>query len=276
MLERIKYINHLNEAMEWGTGGIYVNSNDLRNYSWDYTKENDKISYFSQSIVKKSVPIIICCSSETEGIELKNKLLEIGEKDVLATQHGKLIIGDYYLKCFITGSKKSDYLIKKGYMKATLTIVTDYPQWVKETTTIFRTITEETKEGKRNLDFNVDFPSDYASELKGKVLTNTSFVSTNFRMSIYGAVVNPVIFIAGHRYQINYTVEVGETLTVDSLEKTVILTKRNGEQVNCFNFRERESYIFEQIPSGNNVVNWNGEFDFDITLIEQRSEPKWT
>ena len=90
MLEKVKFINHMNEAMDWGSNGIYVNQNDLRNYSWDYAKENNKISAFSQSIVKKSVPIVIACQSEEEGIAIKNRLFEICEKDVLATQHGRL------------------------------------------------------------------------------------------------------------------------------------------------------------------------------------------
>ena len=117
MLEKVKFINHMNEAMDWGSNGIYVNQNDLRNYSWDYAKENNKISAFSQSIVKKSVPIVIACQSEDEGVAIKNRLFEICEKDVLATQHGRLIVGDYYLKCFVSGSSKTEYLKHKGYLK---------------------------------------------------------------------------------------------------------------------------------------------------------------
>lgn len=278
MLEKVKFINHMNEAMDWGSNGIFVNQNDLRNYSWGYDKENNKISGFSQSIVKKSVQIIIACQSEDEGVTIKNKLFEICEKDVLATQHGRLIIGDYYLKCFVSGSSKTGYLYHKGYLKVTLTVVTDYPQWTKESTVTFRSsegISPQEGE-KRNLDFNVDFAYDYASGLCSKMLNNTGFVGTNFRLIIYGACINPTIYIGGHRYQVNHIVEANEYLTVDSVEKTITLTKRNGEVVNCFNYRDRDSYIFEKIPSGNNAVSWKGDFDFDVVLIEERSEPKWT
>lgn len=228
--------------------------------------------------MKKSVPIVIACQSEDEGVAIKNRLFEICEKDVLSTQHGRLIVGDYYLKCFVSGSSKTEYLKHKGYLKATLTVVTDYPQWIKESTVTFRSSADSiaTDGEKRNLDFNVDFAYDYASELLGKTLNNTGFVGTNFRLVIYGAVTNPTIFIAGHRYQVNYVVEANEYLTIDSVQKTITLTKRNGEVVNCFNFRDRDSYIFEKIPSGNNSVNWNGEFGFDVILVEERSEPKWT
>ena len=97
MLEKIKFINHIQEEMSWGEGGIYVNSNDLHDYSWDFTSDNNKISSFHKGIVTKTIPVIICCTSEREGIMLKNRLLEITEKDVLALEHGRIVIGNYYL-----------------------------------------------------------------------------------------------------------------------------------------------------------------------------------
>ena len=39
MLEKIKFVNHIQEEMTLGEGGIYVNSNDLHDYSWDFTSE---------------------------------------------------------------------------------------------------------------------------------------------------------------------------------------------------------------------------------------------
>lgn len=283
MFEQIKFINHINESMEWGKNGIYVNYNDLHDYSWDFTSDNNRISSFSKGIVQKTIPIVICCGSEEQGILLKNRLMEYAEKDVLALQHGKLVMGDYYLKFFITGSKKGNYLANKGYMTATLTVTTDYPQWVKESTVSFRTngsvVTDDESQplaGKRNFDYNYDFPYDFTSGMRNKTLNNTGFVGTNFKLIIYGAAVNPAVHIAGHTYKVNCEVQEGEHLTIDSLAKTVILTQSDGTEVNEFNLRNRASYIFEKIPSGNNAVTWDGEFGFDVVLLEERSEPKWT
>ena len=283
MLEQITFINHINEKMEWGRNGIYVNYNNLRDYSWSFTSENNKISAFDMGIVTKSVPIIIYCSSQEEGLMLKNRLLEYADKDVLALQHGKLIIGDYYLKCYITGSKKSKYLIDKGYMETTLTVTTDYPHWIKEQICSFRmdgtAVSAEADEAeagsKRNFDYNADFPFDYMSGMKGKTLNNTGFVETNFRLIIYGAVINPSIYIAGHCYQINCSVGNNEYLTIDSLSKTIKLVKQDGATENCFNYRNRESYIFQKVPAGDNVVSWDHSFGFDVILFDERSEPKW-
>ena len=105
MLEKFQYTNSVNETLEFGKGCLFVNKNDLRDFAWKITSKNDRISGFKKGIVKKTVPVILKCSSESEGIELRNKMFEVFEKDVLANKHGKIQIGDYYLRCFITGSK---------------------------------------------------------------------------------------------------------------------------------------------------------------------------
>lgn len=278
LLEKIKFINHLNECIDFGSNGIYINENDLHDYAWNYKSDGDRISQFTKGIVKKAIPIVICCDSAEEGTEKRNKLLEICEKDVLAHEHGKIIIGDYYLRCFVTESKKEEYLKDKSYMKATLTVISDYPQWVKESTVSFRVSGEVVggESTKRNYDYNYDFPFDYMSQTKNKTIVNSGFVDTNFKLIIFGAVSNPTVYIAGHKYQINVDVGENEYIMIDSMSKTIRLTKYNGEIVNVFNKRCRDSYVFQKIPAGSNIVGWNNTFGFDIILLDERSEPKWT
>lgn len=273
MLEKITYKNHVNEIIEFGKEGIYVNENDLRDFTWDITSKNNRISSFSRGVVTKTLPVVIACTSEADGIAKRNKLFEVAEKDVLARKHGRIIIGDYYLKCFVTGSKKTGYLQTKRQLLVTLTISTDFPYWIKETISTFGY--GEGSAGK-NLDFNNDFPYDYASELSAKPLNNTSFVPCNFRMNIYGPCVNPKVTIAGHDYEVSASLEANEYLTIDSIGKTIVLTHTNGSSTNCFNLRNKDSYIFEKMPSGESNVTSNTQFKFDITLLEERSEPKWT
>lgn len=275
MLERIEYKNHLNEVISFGENGIFVNENDLRDFLWSYTSKNNRLSGFKKGIVKKTLDVIIACNSEAEGIAKRNSLFEVCEKDVLAKQHGKIIIGDYYMRCFVPGSTKSEYLVSKQQMKVKLTIVTDFPSWIKETTHVFRRL-NSTVGGGSNLDYPHDFSFDYASELGNETLRNEDFVATNFRMIIYGACTGPEIHIAGHSYNIATAIEANEYVIIDSIEKTIVLVRNNGERVNCFNDRSRKSSIFEKIPVGINPVVWEGDFGFDITLLEERSEPKWT
>lgn len=273
MIEQLKYTNHRNETLVFGKGKLFVNENDLRNFAWSITSKNDRISGFKKGIVSKTIPIILMCDSADEGLELRNKLFEVFEKDVLAVKHGKIIIGDYYLKCFVTESKKTEYQIHNGYMKLSIKVSTDFPYWIKETTETFN---YGAGSAGTNLDFNRDFPSDYTSNLIGKQLNNTDFVPSNFRINVYGACENPKVTIAGHDYEVNVTIEANEYLTIDSISKTVVLTHADGTKENCFKNRNKESYIFEKLPVGISNVSANGDFKFDVTLLEERSEPKWT
>ena len=222
----------------------------------------------------KTIPIILKVDTVEEGVKLRNKLFEVFEKDVLAVKHGKIIIGDYYMKCFVVESKKTDYLMDKGYMKLSVKVQTDFPYWVKETTTKFN-FGGEVSEGK-NLDYNRDHPYDYTSNMLGTTLNNTSFVPSNFVMRIYGPCINPCVTIGGHDYEVAVSVAGYEYLTIDSVNKTIVLTHTDGTTENCFKQRNRDSYIFEKMPVGVSNATSSSDFGFEVTLLEERGEPKWT
>ena len=272
MLRQIKYINHMNETLEFGKDGLYISESDLLDFSWSVISRNNRISGFEKGIVSKSLSLFIKCRSIKSGLELKNRLFEVCEKDVLAVEHGKIIIGEYYLKCYLTESKKSDCQLNNGFLRINVKISTDFPYWVKETTTTFGY--GIVSEGN-NLDFNNDFAYDYTSNMLGKELNNTGFMPVNFKMLIYGPAENPSVNIGGHAYTVNVSVAKNEYLMIDSISKTVILKHTDGRETNCLNLRDKDSYIFEKIPAGVNLVSITGDFKFDITLLEERSEPKW-
>lgn len=272
MLEQLKYKNHVNEVFEFGKDGIFVDMNDLHDYEWTVTKRGNRIASLQRSVSNRKLPVTIICDTEEKGILARNKMLEVMEKDVLAMQHGQIILGDYYFRCFVTKSQKKDYLTTKRMMKATLTLSTDFPYWVKETIYSFR----DTGAGNagQNLDMKFDFPYDFYSG--SAEMNNTGFVGSNFRMVIYGACKNPSVYINGHLYQVNCDVGEGEYLTIDSVAKKVLLTYVDGAITNVFNLRNKDHYIFEKIEPGTNHVIVSGDYGVDITLLEERSEPKWT
>lgn len=272
MLERLKYRNHINEVIDFGADGVYVNTSELHDYEWAVTSKGNRISALKRGVQSRRLPVIIMCNTEEEGIAARNKLFETFEKDVLAMKPGKIMVGGYYFKCYVTKSTKSDYQRSKRHMNLTLTLSSDYPYWVKESTKSFG-IVGGTGDG---LDYPHDYAFDYFTDVANTLLDNQNFVASNFKLIIYGACSNPAIHIAGHTYQVNCDVGDNEYLTIDSTTKKIFVTKNDGSTVNCFNGRNKDSYIFEKIPSGQNAVTWSGDFGFDIILMEERSEPKWT
>ena len=273
MLEKFNYVNHIGEELEFGKFPLFANYNDLRDFSWDVKSKNDKISGFSKGIVSKSIPIIIICSSDAEGLRMRNEIFEICEKDILANKPGKIVIGDYYLQCYITGSTKSEYLVSRRCLQIDLSIQTDSPEWVKESLYAFRS---NSGGNGSFLDFAYDFPFDYQNSLQIGEISNSGIIANNFKIVIYGAAINPSIFIGNHEYSVECEIGKSEYLSIDSVAKTIILTKENGDKINLFNNRNKDSYIFEKIPPGISKVSAVNEgLSYDITLLEERSEPKW-
>ena len=43
-----------------------------------------------------------------------------------------------------------------------------------------------------------------------------------------------------------------------------------------YNARNKLQSVFEKIPSGASVLSWEGDFGVDLTIFDERSEPKWS
>ncbi len=269
MYEHFKYVNHLNEVVEFGKGNILVNQNDFRNYEWNFSTQYQKLSAFNKQPSKKNLPFLIF-GPDTRATA--NKMHEIFEKDILAIIPGKLYCGDFYLRGYFYSSNKSEYL-RKDVMRGSLQFITDQNFWIKEDKYLFR-LSDEAAQGGHGYDYG--YPYDYASSVNVQDLYNTGFIDTNFEMVIYGPVSQPVITVSGHSYEVNVNLIANEYLTINSADKTIVRTTARGEKVNEFSHRSLDSYVFQKMPKGVNKVVTNAPFNYDITLLLERSEPVWT
>lgn len=278
MLNHIKYVNHLNETIEFGKNILIVTDSDLLDFSWNVEKSNDIISGFTRKIASKSVTVVIKNRNEAEGVQTKNRFFEIFEKDVLAKKSGKFVIGDYYLKCYVIGSVKNDYVARSNYMTIKLKISTDYPYWCSETTKTFlkRNIKDIGEETDFYLYYPFSYPYQYSAPQDERFIQNDHYAACDFKMVIFGPCTNPAIMINGHLHEVKASIHDGERLEIDSRNHTVHRHMNDGRIENLFNLRNKESNLFEKIPNGRCNVLWNIEaFGFDLTLYKERSEPKW-
>lgn len=90
MLDKAKYVNHLNQSIDFGSGGIFITDSELRDYEWEYDTDYDEITNFRKGIKEKKMKIIISAVTEEEGIAKRNAVFRIFEADILANQAGKL------------------------------------------------------------------------------------------------------------------------------------------------------------------------------------------
>ena len=275
MLENFIYENHLGQRFVGLENGIYLNENELRDYSWDYDIINNRISRFYRSVSSRNLPLLVCCSTKEEANRVRNRLLELAEADIDAMQPGKFIVGEYYTTGFITASKKSDYRTHGRFCRVNLTLTSTDPSWSRETVHVFGGSGDGEDASRNGFDFPFDYAYDYSVSVTSRQVVCDTIKSSKFKLKIYGEATNPAIMINGHAYKVNGMIRKGETLLIDSLNRTITLTTETGSKINWFTNRDRHDYIFEPIPPGVNNVIYNGSFKFDLTIIEERSEPRW-
>lgn len=275
MLDNFIYENHLGQRFVGLDLGVYLNSSDLRNYSWKFDTINSAISRFYRPTTNRKIPLVVCGNSAEEAMTAMDKLAELAESDIVAKIPGKIIVGDYYTNGYITSSQKANYLLDKRLCGIELTLTSDDPAWYRDHTYPFLASDESAIGIGSGIDYPYEYPYDYALSMNGRKIVCDSVGSSAFKLLIYGEATNPTITINGHNYMVRGTIRNGETLLIDSLTKTITLTTFEGK-TNWFDNRGREDYIFEPIPAGQNTVKWNGTFGFDLTVIEKRSEPRWT
>lgn len=275
MLDNFLFENHLGQRFDGLANGVFLNSNELRDYAWNYDAINNRISRFYRSIKSRKLPLIVKCHSMDEAKQVKNKLLELAEADIYSLLPGKVYVNGYYTTGYITASTKKDYFINPKYCQIELTLTSAEPAWYTEKTHVFSNKQESPSIVGAGADYPFDYKYDYAVFIKNRQIVCDSIISNKFKLRIYGEATNPTITIAGHQYTINGMIKAGETLLIDGLNKTITLTTAQGNKINWFNKRNRASYIFEPIQPGINDIRYNGSFDFDLTIVEERSEPKW-
>ena len=275
MLDKATYINHLNQTIEFGSNGIYISSSELRDYEWLYDSNYNEITNFHKDVVEKSFKIIIYGPDEATALTIKNKIFEVFERDILFNEPGRMYINGFYCNCFIKASKKERWFINKRYLECQITMVTDQPDWKEEKTFSF-VKAEQQQESDLNLKkYDYTYPYFYKNQISSDRIQNNAVVESDFLLRIYGPTANPVIMIGENVYQVNVIVGQGERLEVDSDNKSIYLIHTNGRKENIYWSASKLSYIFEKIPTGLQVVAWDGSFAWDLVLINSRSEPIW-
>lgn len=308
MFDKAKYVNSEGKTIAFGEKNIFINSSDIRDYKWNYTEDNGKITELKKGIVQKTMPLIIVCSSKDEGIRIKNDIFEVFEIDVIKSTMGKLIINDYYLPCYIVESKKSNYLYNDGYLELTVSVLTDFDYWCNEYEKVFHAAPESieneyVEEKIQEIidsvssvpNFPFDFPFDFKSKYRAKNVKhpmfdfpfdfkknfninrfiNDHYAPCEFILYIYGACLNPAIYINSHLYEVRVNLSDGDYMIIDSKEKTITKYGKNGDTTNLFNFRNKQSDIFKKIDNGKVSIRWSATFTFKLVVLKERSEPPW-
>lgn len=102
------------------------------------------------------------------------------------------------------------------------------------------------------------------------------------RIVVQGPAERPAVTIGGNMYAVDVVLDGGQYLEIDGARKTIRVVHDDGRSENVFSKRVGSQvvgggeYSFAEVPVGESDVVWNGAFKIAVTVIEQRSEPRWS
>lgn len=274
----VYYVNHKGQKIDLGRPPCQLQIENIRDYSRKYEGKNNKISRIYSEVTTMQANVTIEAENESEFYDIANYFFEITETDTAEEVQGKLYVGDYYLLCNVIASNKAYWNETFRGMDNEVKLLVPYPFWCREVNMVFRKREVETvRDTTEYLFYPVPYPYRYSIPRHVTNFENEHYAACDFRMTIYGPCENPAIRINGHLHEVKVSLLTGDYLQIDSRDGTVIQYRADGMQINVFNQRNKVSDLFKKIPAGQNSVSWaTSEFGFDLTVFQERSEPKWT
>ena len=272
---KVRYENSLGAALNLNDGTYFVNENDLRSFAWDYSVTGrpsgmgGRVRRFSRQYAEKRLRIAI---RGADFISRMNALQALTEPDILTTKPGRLWLDDQYLICYLSVTSELTIFSKRsGFAEKELTVIAVEPFWHTELMQPFSPTTGSVTGGKKH---NLRYPYRFGTGYSNQTLYNAHYAATPMKIAIYGPVTDPEITIGGHLYAVTAVLLEGERLEVDQITRTITKIDASGGKYDMFNTRNKAQDIFQYAPAGPSSVLFTG-IKFDITLIQQRSEPKW-
>lgn len=247
----------------------------LRARVWDYSIGARGLTGITRGAREETVAVKIHDSTATLDL-----LRRLADADMAAGTPGTLVAdGEWETRAWIAKSEPQS--ITPTMVETQLTIVLADGVWRRPTMTHF---TPRYDSGTADLDYPHDYPHDFAGMALGAEIVNDTSMPQPVKLTIFGPYVNPYIIIGTNRYEVDATIPAGSRLEIDAASdsRTVTMISDTGLRTNLFGKAVRGTgrgsgtYIFEPLPPGTSTISWAGGFKFDLTAIEERSEPPWT
>lgn len=279
----LTYISDNGQSFPLVAEQMYIKEGSFHEYSWNPEavayKLGDLLKIFTKDAQQYSCKLAFSGSQAVREQNIE-RIHDAWEHDIMLQKTGKLVWNDYSIECYFIQSKTYSNSSNTRTLND-CTIYCPYPFWIKETKyEIHATGADEIIDG---LDFPFDLPCDLGVSGYRKVISFDGSIPLDFRLVFYGVITTPSININGHLYEVQVTVPQNSTLTISSIEKNdrqkgVVLKYPSGTETSVLYARNRQSYIFEPITpqNGQIIITTAQTMDFDLYIVEKRSEPKWT
>lgn len=255
----------------------YTEWADLRDWQWGYNEQFGRYTSFRRDKHERELIIAIA----GDYLKAHDDLCDIFAADIIAGAPGQLRANGWVLNCYIA---EAEYEYGHGLSRrAVFKVMSEDPAWIRTNTRVF----SGEAEGIVDQDFGRDYS--FEDDILGRgynygySLTGTHIVPINlpgsengYKVTFYGPIVNPIIYINNHPIRVFIEVDSGQRLRITSngSEKTIKLLSQTGQETDAFIYRDKENSPFVSLGSYSEITF--GEIRFDFTTIERRSEPTWT
>lgn len=273
MLRSIKYVS--------GVGGIEIelnsaivvgNPSELFSREWSYTLGYRAVSGITRRAREVSFKAAFLDMGQAD------LLRRVCDRDVSKGQPGRIWVGDWFQRCYVTESATD--AIMNDALTAKLSMVLLDGVWRREHAVEFWAAPDQ---GGEALDVPFDLPYDLGGAVPDETLAASDWAESPLGLVIYGPCYDPKITIGGNVYAIDGTVPDGARIEVDPLAfpRTVTLVNADGSNVDVFAQAHRGSgqgggeYIFEPVQPGVSDVVWSKAFGFTAKWYDEEGEPAW-
>lgn len=289
-MAKIKYVSGIGTEIDLSAHPVRLRQKTagLMRYAWTPTVTEKvlgvEVNSFSKEPMQYEMTVDFKGDRSTRA-RLAQEFYEVTEKDVLArrkdkySKPGKLYYNDAYIECFVISSEPVTYENNVRKIGKTFVVYAPYPFWLEEKSYNLHKFSSGSS--GEYLDLPYDLSYDLASLDNGsRNIANENFDEAEFRLIINGPATNPMITIGGSIHKVNTTLLSGEYLEIESKDETITKVTSSGSRVNEVNKRaykgDSANDVFKKIPAGTVNVSWSGEFKAELTILGERSEPRWS
>ena len=256
---------------------LYSEWSDIKNWLWDYEEQFGRYNAFHRNKTERELVIVIANDSKA----IRDNICDIFAADIIAGSPGKLVLNDWELNCYVT---EAEYEFGNDLSrKAVFRVISEDPSWIRKNTRVL----SGDSAGSSDVNYGRDYTLEnsvlgrgynYGYSLVDVHTVDISLPSSQngYEITFYGPMTNPVIYLNGHPIQVNVTIVAGQRLRIVSngSEKTIKILSTTGVETDAFVYRSKTYSPFINLGQYTQVSF--GDFRFDFTTIERRSEPTWT
>lgn len=198
--------------------------------------------------------------SKSERAKNADTFFKLTEIDVLNNKPGKLHFGEYYLNCYVIDSEAGGRDKRKRMVQKKVIIYAPYPFWIKEVSYYVPPV---------DIDGLLEINTVPAS------LENPHYAECDFLLKAYGPLDELFFYINDNQYRIVTSCKDGEYLLLDTRNETIVKVDSSGNKTNVYSTQVFTLDNFKKIPAGSNSIRYKRNYAIEITLFQERSEPKW-